>query len=101
MDAAWRVVRDTVGDAAEQVAPYSGHAAVADHKQVGAELLGDGEESVRRLPQASDWSRADTSLRESLSSSADDPLSGDAFVVAEPRGRSDGTPHRPHPRKYR
>src|SRR5581483_4197812 len=100
VDAARRVMGDSVGDAAQQVAPDTGHAAVADDEQVGADLLGDGEEGVRRLPQASNWVRADTGPREPLSSSADDLLRGDAFVVAEPRRCGYRSPHRADTREY-
>ena len=49
---AGRVVGDPVGDGAEQEAPGAGHPLVADHDQVGAELLGDVEDRVRGIALA-------------------------------------------------
>ena len=43
---------DLVGDAAEQEAPGPGHALVADHDQVGLDLLGDVEDRVGRVALA-------------------------------------------------
>src|SRR2546423_11134766 len=95
VDTARRVVRDTVGDAPEQVATDPRHAAVTDDDEVRADLFGHGEESVRRFPQASNRGGADAGPRKTLPRPTDDLLCGDALVVAEPFGCRDGSPHRP------
>jgi hypothetical protein len=47
------VVCHPVGNGAEQVVTYAGKTAVADDEQISILLLGDSEEGVRGLPQAS------------------------------------------------
>jgi len=79
---AGRVVRHAVGDVAKQVATYPADPPIADHQQVRVQFLGDCEEGVRRLPQASDRLNGNTRLLESLPSAADDLFRSDALVVA-------------------
>jgi hypothetical protein len=78
-------MRDPVSDVAQQVAAYSADPAVADHDQIGVELLSNSKEGVRRLPQACDRMHGNAGIVESHPCSADDLLRGDTLVVAEPR----------------
>ena len=67
---AGRVVGDLVGHGAEQEALGAGHALVADDDQVGAALLGDVEDRVRRVALARVGADLDAGARGASAASA-------------------------------